>query len=674
VRSWGALRRGVVGGAAGLVVLLGTWAGATPVGLAAPVAGPPAQPTKAQRAALRAGLQVAPKTRVGTPGADGLVEPDPALATLPSLLRADYSGWRTRDAVRARERMASSARAAARVGRTGRASAAPVGYTEAEPVSAAGANDTQAAAERLKAFGTGRGDHAAVDVAGTIAGRSVSTVQLGHVAEDNGQLSLATPTPIHGVGRVLVSSVLGDGPHGTQPGADGNNDYDFYALSAGAGERITVSTSGSQVDTVVALYGAAGQLLGQNDDAAPTTTSSLLTYATTRAGTYYALVAGKASSGGLPPDPRDSGSGSGDADYGAYRLDLSAVAFDTDFYRLDLAAGDVLGATVHGATSLRIFLPSGTAAVAASGSDVSGVYPAGSPLPGGGLATLAYVAERAGAYALQVDGPPGAYTARVEAYRPGTEGKGATRKQTILLDFDGETVDTSVFGGPGERTLSPMRDFLVRWGLPPSKEKELVKRITAGVEENLRRDLARRGLNHRLSVTVTSRSTGVNRWGRTEVSRVVIGGTSAQAGIDTIGVASAIDPGNYSHRDSALVLLDTLSSPNTANEGSLNHYLTAKSDRLDFMAQAVANVASHEVGHFVGSFHTDGQDSTHNLMDEGGTNFGANLYGVGPDGVGGTSDDEDVDFRSDAYSRLESLTGRENTLNVSAWAFVRPGG
>ena len=66
----------------------------------------------------------------------------------------------------------------------------------------------------------------------------------------------------------------------------------------------------------------------------------------------------------------------------------------------------------------------------------------------------------------------------MEAYRPGTEGRGATRKQTVL-DLDGATVDTWPFGGQGDRRLSPMRDFLTAWGLPRSKEKDLVRRITA---------------------------------------------------------------------------------------------------------------------------------------------------------------------------------------------------
>lgn len=657
-----------------VLVVLAAAAVARPApSVAAPPRGTAEQRAASQLASLRAGLQVAPKSTSNQRRTAGVVEPDPAIATLPSLLRADYSGWRTRDAALAQARMASSTRTAARVGRTGRASAKPFTHAEVEPVSMPGSNDTRTTAERLTRFGTGKNDRAAVDIAGAIAGYGVPTVVLPSNREDDGQLSLATPTGIRGVGRITVAAVLGDGPHGAEAGADGNNDYDFYALTVGADERITISTAGSQVDTIVALYDAAGHVLATNDEAAPGTTSSLLTFSVTTAGTYYALVAGWAPSGGLPPDPDDSGSGFGDADRGDYRLDLSAVKVDTDYYRLDLASGDVIGATsLSGATALRVVRPDGTAMVGSTGTDLSGLYPPSSPLPGGGKVSIAYVAEKAGAYALQVDGPPGAYGVEVEAYRPGTEGKGASRSQTILLDVDGATLDTAIFHGPGVRTLSPLRDFLPGWGLKPSQEKELVKRITADVKVNLQRDLAARGLNKRLSLTVTTKATGSTRWGRKDVSRVVIGGTTAEAGIDTIGIASSVDPGNFSHTDTALVLLDTLASTDTANQGSLNHYLKPGSDRLGFVAQAIANVASHEVGHYVGSFHTDGLDATHNLMDEGGSNFGANLYGVGPDGIGGTADDEAIRFRTDTYSKREGYSGLEDTLNVSAWAFVRP--
>ena len=38
------------------------------------------------------------------------------------------------------------------------------------------------------------------------------------------------------------------------------------------------------------------------------------------------------------------------------------------------------------------------------------------------------------------------------------------------------------------------------------------------------------------------------------------------------------------------------------------------------------------------------------------------LFGVGPDGVGGTADDVDVDFGDDAFSPAEGFVGTEDTL------------
>ena len=48
-------------------------------------------------------------------------------------------------------------------------------------------------------------------------------------------------------------------------------------------------------------------------------------------------------------------------------------------------------------------------------------------------------------------------------------------------------------------------------------------------------------------------------------------------------------------------------------------------------------------------------------MDVGGANF-QNLFGVGPDGVGGTADDPDVDFGEDVFSPDEGFVGIEDTL------------
>lgn len=116
-------------------------------------------------------------------------------------------------------------------------------------------------------------------------------------------------------------------------------------------------------------------------------------------------------------------------------------------------------------------------------------------------------------------------------------------------------------------------------------------------------------------------------------------------------------------------MLDVLSGP-ADDEASLNHYLKPSSNRVGFVSQAIANVISHEIGHLIGNFHTDNLDAHHSLMDSGGANF-QNLFGTGPDRIGGTADDEDVDFVTDTYAPAEGFGGQENTLNVAAWAFAK---
>ena len=117
------------------------------------------------------------------------------------------------------------------------------------------------------------------------------------------------------------------------------------------------------------------------------------------------------------------------------------------------------------------------------------------------------------------------------------------------------------------------------------------------------------------------------------------------------------------------MLLDILSDPaGEQGDPSLNTYLTPASDRVAFVGQAVGNVASHEAGHFFGNWHVDQFNDAANLMDQGG-NFPV-LYGVGPDKVGGTADDDDVDFGEDNFNPNEGFFGIEDTLSRLAVALT----
>ena len=109
--------------------------------------------------------------------------------------------------------------------------------------------------------------------------------------------------------------------------------------------------------------------------------------------------------------------------------------------------------------------------------------------------------------------------------------------------------------------MSPLATFLGRWGLPASAENELIDRVVATVRENIKQDLVARGLNDDVAVKVLNSRDNKDPFGKQNVSRVIVGGTIAQSGVDTIGIAQSIDPGNYGHEETALVLLDILSDP-----------------------------------------------------------------------------------------------------------------
>ena len=628
----------------------------------------PSDTTPAEQRALDVGLQVAPKGSAKARAAKA--SPNPYLANLPSVKDVDYSGWKQRLKKAGAQRAKSAKLASNRTRAAGRALARPFVYDEQEPTGTSGSNNSRANAEPVRGFGTGRRENPRVRILGSIANLAPAARTIS-VSEDNGSIPLATPTGINGIGSVRTSSVLGDGPYG---GPEGSDDFDFFKVTSRRGLSITVDTLGTAapLDTIVVIYNAEGEILALNDDAfvEPNVLASRLTFPVPANGDYYVLVSGFFS---LPEDPFDSGSGLGGAERGPYSATITSARVDSDYFALRLDKGDVIGAVGRGAAStLTIYRPNGTQMVGAPGVDASSLYAPQSPLPGGGNTTLAYVAERSGTYQIRVDGVPGAYDTLVEAYRPGSEIDRNARVQTIFLDFDGARVNTGIFGGPGVRELSPFSAFIAKWGLSRSQEATLINRITATVRENVRNDLRARGLNDNLAVRVLNSKDNPDIFGRPNVSRVIVGGTIEQSGIGTIGIAQYIDPGNYGHEDSALVLLDVLSGdPAVYEDASLNYYLRPRSNRVAFVSRAVANVVSHEIGHYIGNYHTDSTDAVHNLMDEGGGNFGTNLYGVGPDGIGGTRDDEDIDFREDTYSLFEGFTGRENTLNVSAWAFVR---
>lgn len=607
------------------------------------------------------GKQFTPKQDPGAAVARGAKAPkgaNPWLSLLPpdELDKVDYAYWRQV----AEARSAQEARSPER--RSAFDADDELLIDDKEPDGIRGSNDTQATAQFIRGLGTGSDDAQQARILGTLAPTPPAT-PIGPFDEDDGAIPLANPTGLDSGEVVVADGDIGDGPHGSD--GDATGDFDHYALPGlAAGDDIVVdidTPDPSTLDSTVVIYDAAGIPVAFNDDDG-TSLDSLLSFTVPADGDYVAAVEGF---GTFQQDPFDSGSGIGVGSEGAYTVEIGRNASDADFYRVDLEPGDVVSAKVEdGASNLRLFAPDGTEVVGSS-QDASFIYPLDTKLTGGGNAVLDHVAEDAGQYALRISQGEGNYEGTLRVVRPGFEDSAA---QTLFLDFDGEELNTAVFGGSGVTQLSPFSAFLGRWGLTPDDEDAVIDAVLAEVRENLRRDLRRQGTNPEVRVRIRNSRDHADRFGRRNVSRVVVGGTIAESGVPTIGIAQSIDPGNYDGEDTALVLLDVLSDPAAEfGDPSLNTYLTDESDAIAFVGQAVGNVVSHEIGHFVGSWHVDQFNDQPNLMDQGG-NFPV-LYGVGPDGVGGTADDDDVDFGEDRFNPAEGFTGLENTLNRSAWAF-----
>jgi hypothetical protein len=364
----------------------------------------------------------------------------------------------------------------------------------------------------------------------------------------------------------------------------------------------------------------------------------------------------------------------------------SGTTADVDVYSVTLAAGDVVGAAVSGSAGrLTVFDAAGNEAIGSPG-NLSFFLPAASPLPRGvpGSPVLQYVAAKAGRYTLAVGGGNGPYEVTLAVFRPGPEQDRRGTVQTLFLDFDGAVVDTTkfqLFGAvPGVRTLSPLSAFLPRWGLSAADLPALERVITATVVDILVHDVVAHGPNQHAALRVVTSARGADPYGQPNVTRVIIGGTVAEAVFvfPTVGVSESDDPGNFAQEENALILLDLLSGdpddPDAPLGGraSLNHYLTAASDRIAFIGRVLGDTVAHEAGHMLGCFHTDPANATVSLMDGGPPLDPAALYGVGPDGVGGTPDDATTaTFVRDAYNPNEGFTGVQDTRAVVSFGLSR---
>jgi hypothetical protein len=532
-------------------------------------------------------------------------------------------------------------------------------------------NSSFATAQPLTGIGTDNGeDERAVISGGHAISNTITMTALAQFAEDDGSILLSSDIDLDTNEKVTVAGSIGDGAQGSS--GTGFGDFDFFTLTGLTGGELvivdldTVPLPGA-LDSFITLWDSSGILIDFNDDDPfVAVLDSYLEFRAPAAGDYYVCVGGFGSF--APFDPFNSASGFGAASEGTYTISITKQDVDRDIYSIELEAGDVIGAQLTSTgRDISLYDPSETLRIR-SFSDSSSFNAPLSPLPGGGIASLSYVVEIPGTYYLEVFGSATTYTFTVHVARPGKETDGSFLPQQIFLDFDGGDLDNAIFevSSPAVVTISPLSAFLVRWGLAASQEDAVIDAIVAEFTNDVEDDLRDMGLNPFFAVEILNSRDDSFPVETTNVTHLFIGGTIAELGINTIGIAQSIDVGNYDAADKGIVLLDLLSESPGVYGGSLNAIShTPGTDFIEFIGQVVGNITAHEAGHTFGNYHTDTTNSTFNIMDQGGS---LGIYGIGPDGIYGTADDSDVDFVADIYAANEGFVGREDTLNTTAFA------
>ncbi|HEV7281124.1 MAG TPA: PPC domain-containing protein [Pirellulaceae bacterium] len=355
--------------------------------------------------------------------------------------------------------------------------------------------------------------------------------------------------------------------------------------------------------------------------------------------------------------------------------------FDIDVYSFDAKVGETLGAAVLAIDNRQ--LDSLLAVLDADGTvlhenddhgGAAGLYPPESPFPAGGLqrdSGLTFAIPKDGTYYLRIKGTgaaTGAYFAQFRLRQAPGRSLPVGSQQILFLDFDGASgINAAEMFGAGGRAsadLSPFGNFVTKWGLNANRRDSLIDKIVAEVQAHF--DELTMGTTS--AITIQNSKDHPDPFGDPLVSRVIIGGTIAELGISTIGIAEYVDPANFSTDDTAVVLLDLLSISDSSDPGWPNSILSLPRDPSlsaeDAVARVVAGVVTHEAAHFLGCWHTHNLNATVSLPDRGGRL--PNLAGVGPDGKLGTADDSHLTLGDDIYSIPEGFATASHIQNVRA--------
>lgn len=357
---------------------------------------------------------------------------------------------------------------------------------------------------------------------------------------------------------------------------------------------------------------------------------------------------------------------------------------DMDFYSFDLRGGDILNIGVNGAAgSFNVFYEDGSFWFGTDSNQ--GLFlPDASPLMDEGNAVAAQVVPQSGRYFLQVapTSTSNSYTTGLRVYRPVSESLPTGAHQILYVDFEGGIFPNSVFGtssglGPGVTRLRSTRELMPLLGLDSAnlaQYNELVDKTVAQVKSDFA-SVTRNGGNGDYKATgnvgdfaitvLNSRDHADPGLNNPLVTRVIVGGTEAEAGIAGIlGIAQSLDIGNFDMSEIAITPLDNFLAAATAFP------IDPNSSTLDALARRIGTTVSHEAGHTFGLRHNDGNNFVGDIMDDPGIRRDEFRLGVGPDLIFGTADDTISEFQTDVFSLAEGLFGFHRTADNLAFSLT----
>ncbi|WP_010522028.1 T9SS type A sorting domain-containing protein [Aquimarina agarivorans] len=551
-------------------------------------------------------------------------------------------------------------------------------------------NDEIANAEKLPSkIGSGTGKINRFKITGnnnnTLAPATSTTfltsLETAETANDNIISAVALERSTNKTARIVVNGVIGDGLNSSQ--GTGRGDLDVYSINLIPGDLLTVNVTTTDTlnplfpdVSIRNLFGNLGTESGAFSEISDSDGNTTFQFSMKETVTSTYLAEAEANVFFIINDASSFATTEIDANGNNFviksaanplfggpsnttieregRYEMEVVIQnnkDTDTYSLDLEKGDLLSVSAEGAFNQFSVYDANNTLVGLGHDDLPFqelFKPSAANLPNSGTLSQYVTIAQKGTYFVQFEGVEDEYSAEVLVSRFGNESFNKGKKQIIYLDFTGDTakvgdfLDEGAFGLNGrdlddDLNFDAFENYLEAWGIENTTRNRtlLSHKITNIVKQNLiNKEL--RNQNSNANVLILS-DYGSPFLGRRipqllhflglEFTPIVIGGSSAEVGINTIGRAQQIDFGNYQINDKGFVLLDLLSAPARIEDTddsfrleepiiSINDLpLSSSTDISDAIAVVIGNIISHEAGHLFGCLHTSATSPNFSIMD-----------------------------------------------------------